>query len=221
MTEKRNQRKLWVAIGFFIAFIIWTAAICFVDLRAIGPKKSTVGFATLNGFVHERIGANMALYVVTDWLGIVPLVFCLGFAILGLVQWIQRKKIFKVDSSLLILGVFYVMVIAAYFFFEAVVINYRPVLIDGCLEASYPSSTTMLVLCVMPTANMQLQRRIKNALLRKIVGFSIFAFLVFMVMGRIFAGVHWITDIIGGGLLSAGLVTAYSWAVAVITRLAK
>lgn len=169
-----------------------------------------MGFAALNRFVHKLFGVHMLLYVVTDWLGIVPLCFVLGFAVLGLIQLIKRKSLFKVDSDVLALGGFYVAVLAVYFLFETVVINYRPVLIDGYLEASYPSSTTMLVMCVIPTAIMQFKARIKNKLLQKIIIFTLAAFTVFMVIGRLVSGVHWFTDIIGGAILSAGLVTLYS-----------
>ena len=67
----------------------------------------------------------------------------------------------------------------------------------------------MLVMCVMPTAIMQLRSRIQNDLLRRFVTYAIPAFIVFMVVGRLVSGVHWITDIIGGALLSAGLVRMY------------
>ena len=151
----------------------------------------------------------MTLYVITDWLSILPLCFILGFAVLGLVQWIKRRRILAVDLSILALGVFYIVVLALYLFFETVVINYRPVLIDGYLEASYPSSTTMLVLCVMPTAIMQLKSRIKNRVLARLVLALIIGFTAFMVIGRLVSGVHWFTDIIGGALLSSGLVMTY------------
>lgn len=146
---------------------------------------------------------------VTDWLGLVPLFVCMGFGILGLVQWIKRKSIRKVDYDILILGGFYIITIAAYLLFESVVINYRPVLIGGILEASYPSSTTMLVMCVMPTAIMQLKSRIKNKAVCNIASVTIIAFIAFMVIGRLISGVHWFTDIVGGALLSAGLVMLY------------
>lgn len=155
-------------------------------------------------------GVNLLLYTVTDWLGLVPIAVAFGFAVIGLVQWIKRKSLLKVDGSLLVLGGFYIVVMAAYIFFEAVVINYRPVLIDGYLEASYPSSTTMLVLCVMPTAMLQLRTRIKNRVLRRCVLIAIAAFTAFMVIGRLLSGVHWLTDIIAGALLSTGLVMIYA-----------
>jgi len=192
-----------------VAFVLWTVALCFVDVREIGPQGSSVGFSGINGFVHTLTGVHFSLYNITDWLGLVPIFMCMGFGILGLVQWIKRKSICKVDYDILVLGGFYVVTIVAYSLFEIVVINYRPVLIEGILEASYPSSTTMLVMCVMPTAVMQFNSRIKSKALRNIVAATIIAFIAFMVIGRLVSGVHWFTDIVGGVLLSAGLVMMY------------
>ncbi len=204
-----KKKKFCIALGLLAAFVLWTVAVRLIDVQAIGPRGSAVGFATLNGFVHNFTGVHMQLYTITDWLGLVPVAFGFGFALLGLAQWIKRKSILKVDRSILILGAFYIVTLTAYLFFESYVINYRPVLIAGFLEASYPSSTTLLVLCVMPTAIMQLRGRIKNHALRKAVTSAITFFIVFMVAGRLVSGVHWLTDIIGGILLSAGLVMIY------------
>jgi undecaprenyl-diphosphatase len=191
------------------SFALWTIVVCCVDVQAIGPQESRVGFATVNRLVHDLTGVHMYLYTLTDWLSLIPLVCIMGFGFLGLVQWIQRKHLGKVDFNLLALGGFYIVVMAVYLFFEVVVMNYRPVLIQGILEPSYPSSTTMLVMCVMPTAIMQLHVRMKTGALKRIVLWTIAGFTVFMVIGRLISGVHWVTDIIGGGLLSAGLVLLY------------
>ena len=207
--EKKNRRLFWVGVGLLAAFVLWTALICFVDVGKIGPRESSVGFATLNGYVHNLTGVNMHLYVITDWLGLVPIGVAFGFAVLGLVQWIKRKSLLKVDRSILALGGFYIVVMAVYVLFEIVVINYRPTLIGGYLEASYPSSTTMLVMCAMPTAMMQLRTRIKNDLFKRCVMFTIAVFIAFMVIGRLVSGVHWITDIIGGALFSTAIVLMY------------
>jgi len=205
--EKQNDFCL--AICMLAAFLLWTSAIQFVDVQAIGPQGSSVGFATINQFVHNLTGVHISLYILTDWLSLVPLVFIIGFAFLGLIQWIKRKHLLQVDYTILVLGGFYIVVMAVYVLFEVFVVNYRPVLIDGILEASYPSSTTMLIMCVMPTTLMQLNVRIKNDVFKRCVAFTITVFIIFMVIGRLLSGVHWFTDIIGGALLSAGLVLMY------------
>ena len=207
--KKEKQKNFCIAICMLAAFLLWTVAIRFFDMQAIGPQKSTVGFATINHFVHNLTGVHMVLYTVTDWLGLVPLMIVMGFGTLGLFQWIKRKHLLKVDYSLLVLGGFYIVVIAVYILFEILIVNYRPVLINGYLEASYPSSTTMLVMCVMPTAIMQFNSRIKNDILKRCVSSAIIVFIAFVVIGRLISGVHWFTNIVGGTLLSAGLVLMY------------
>ena len=204
-----KKRNFLLPFGLLAAFVVWTALVCLVDVQPIGPGGSAVGFGFLNGWMHNTTGVNWQMYVLTDWLGLVPVAVGFGFGILGLFQWIKRKSILAVDIDLLILGGFYLVTVAAYLLFEQVVINYRPVLIEGVLEASYPSSTTLLVLCVMPAAMAQFQSRIENKILRNIVLTSVGAFIAFMVLGRILSGVHWLSDIVGGTLLSSGLVTLY------------
>ena len=216
--KKENTKRFAIAFSLLSAFVLWTLLLGKVDVQPIGPRNSAVGFATVNGFVHSLTGTHMTLYTVTDWLGLVPVAFGFGFAVLGFCQWIKRKAIWRVDSSILILGGFYIVVLAVYLLFETVVINYRPVLIQGYLEVSYPSSTTMLALCVMPTAAMQLRSRIRSRWLRGWVTGSIGRFTLFMVAGRLISGVHWLTDIVGGILLSGGLVTLYDAAVKMCKR---
>lgn len=208
--KKENKNNFGIAFCFLAAFILWTVMLKFIDVQSIGPKGSVVGFATLNSFFHGLTGVNMLFYTITDWGGIIPLCFVFSLGILGLVQWIKRKSLLKVDYDILVLGGFYVIVMAIYLLFESVVINYRPILINGFLEASYPSSTTLLVLCVMPTVTMQFNMRIKNKALKSCVVFAIKAFTILMISLRLISGVHWFSDIVGGILLSVSLVKMYS-----------
>ena len=204
-----KRKSFYIGLGLLVLFIIWTVALRFVDVGTIGPQGSSVGFATLNKAIHNITGVHMSLYTITDWLGLIPICFIMGFGILGLCEWIKRRNLFKVDYSILTLGGFYIVVMAAYIFFEMFVVNYRPILINGILEASYPSSTTMLVMCVMPTAIMQFNARIKNNGFKKCMNILIAIFVAFMVIGRLLSGVHWVSDIIGGAMLSSGLVLIY------------
>ena len=205
---KKNQNLL-AGILLLVGFAVWTFLIQTVDVQPIGPNGSSVGFAALNGWFHQLTGVHWTLYTLTDWLGLVPIFVCLIFAGVGFVQLVQRKSLFKVDLDIILLGVYYVLVIFGYLLFEMVPINYRPVLIEGFLEASYPSSTTLLVLSVMPTLYFQAQRRLtQNALRRAICIFSVL-FSAFMVIGRLISGVHWLTDIVGAVLLSSGIFLIY------------
>ena len=184
-----------------------------VDVSPIGPNKTDVGFATFNCWFHRLTGVHMPLYTITDWLGLVPVGICMIFAGTGAVQLIKRRSLFWVDRDLLFLGVYYAAVIFFYLIFEMIPINYRPILIEGRLEASYPSSTTLLVLSVMPTLTEQASRRIQSTAVRSIIRIFTVCFCTFMVLGRLISGVHWLTDIVGSVFLSSGLFFLYHSAV--------
>uniref|UniRef100_UPI004037B0C4 phosphatase PAP2 family protein n=1 Tax=Roseburia hominis TaxID=301301 RepID=UPI004037B0C4 len=207
--KKEGKKKLIFGSIFVIIFAIWTALIQIVDVQAVGQNGTDIGFATFNCWFHKITGVNMTLYTVTDWLGLVPLVVSLMFAGVGVVQLVKRKSLLKVDSDILILGIYYVVVVFCYLVFEMIPINYRPILIEGIMEASYPSSTTLLVLCVMPTLMEQMNRRVKNGTVNKVIGILVISFSVFMVLGRLISGVHWFTDIVGSVFLSVGLFFIY------------
>ena len=207
----RNNGKnvLLTGIISMIAFIVWTALIQMVDVQAIGANGTKIGFAMFNGWFHNKTGVHMTIYTITDWLGLVPIFVCMVFGGFGFIQFVKRKSLFRVDFDIIMLGIYYSIVIGAYFVFEMIPINYRPILIEGRLEASYPSSTTLLVLSVMPTLIEQVKRRVENRILKR--GICIFSscFSVFMVIGRLVSGVHWFTDIVGAVLLSIGLFYLY------------
>lgn len=58
-----------------------------------------------------------------------------------------------------------------------------------------------------------MDRRAENPLIKRVSAVFAIAFSAFMVIGRMIAGVHWATDIIGSILLSAGLSSLYRSAV--------
>ena len=206
---RKTKRIVSVGILLLTAFAVWTFLIQTVDVQQIGPRQSAVGFATINGWFHRLTNVHWMLYTLTDWLGLMPIVVCLLFACVGFAQLVQRRSLLKVDLDILLLGVYYVLVIFAYLLFEMIPLNYRPVLIEGILEASYPSSTTLLVLSVMPTLHFQAERRLKNSALRHCIKVLTVLFSVFMVVGRLLSGVHWLTDIVGAIFLSGGLFLLY------------
>ena len=207
--KETKRKELLAGIILLVAFVLWTVLIRNIDVQNAGSNGTAVGFATINVWFHQLTGVHMLVYKITDWLGLVPIIICMCFGVLGLVQLIKRRSILRVDPDILLLGIYYVLVIACYLIFEMIPINYRPILINGNLEASYPSSTTLLVLSVMPTLKYQSDRRIANPMTRKSIALFVFAFSLFMVTGRLISGVHWATDIIGSVFLSSGLFMVY------------
>ncbi len=207
--KRKSKIRFISGLIFITLFIMWTLAVVSVDVKPVGVNGTSVGFATLNTWFHNLTGVNMTLYNITDWAGLVPIFICMFFGLVGLVQLIKRKSLLKVDFDIIVLGVYYVIVILGYLVFEMISINCRPILINGFMEASYPSSTTLLVLSVMPTLIFQSNMRFKNIKIKFIISAITIIFSLFMVIGRLVSGVHWLTDIIGSCFLSAGLFYIY------------
>ena len=167
--KKSEKKSLLMGSIFLAMFAVWTTLILTVDMQPLGQNGTSIGFATFNCWFHHFTGVNMAIYTITDWMGLVPVVICLIFAGIGLVQLIKRRNLFRVDADIIILGVYFVIVFLAYAIFEMIPINYRPILIEGRMEASYPSSTTLLVLSVMPALVEQIQRRLSGIRMKRII----------------------------------------------------
>lgn len=207
--KNRAKKDLFISLSIFVVFIIYTVLVKFVDVQAIGTNDSKVGFSSLNQMIHQWFPGNFTLYKITDLGSLLPIGIALFFAILGLIEWVQRKKVMHVDKNILALGICYLLTFTIYAFFEFVVINRRPVLIDGVLEASYPSSTTILSLVILTTCIDQAIIYIKNKYLKYFcIGLS-GVYALFLVVGRIVSGVHWASDIIGAMLISAALIVTY------------
>ena len=211
--KKIGKRLLCLGNILLVGFVIWTILVRNIDVQPWGVNGTEIGFATMNTWFHQFTGVHLVIYTITDWMGLVPIFVCMVFAGMGCAQWMKRRSLFKVDYDIVFLGIYYAVVIFAYLIFEMIPVNYRPILIDGVMEVSYPSSTTLLVLGVMPTLIEQVNRRAKTEIVRKIVSGFVMAFSIFMVLGRLIAGVHWLTDIVGAIMLSEGVFFVYRAAI--------
>lgn len=205
---KKNS-KLLVSIISFCLFIILTICLLFIDRQAVGPNGSIVGLATINKWFSDLVGSNNILYIITDWASILPIALAVCYAVIGVVQWIQRKNLKNVDSSILLLGAFYIGIFLVYLFFEFVVVNRRPVLINGVLEASFPSSTTLLSITFLLLSIYQTDRLIKNNAAKITIKVCSLVYMWFLIIGRVIAGVHWLTDILAAIMLALAIVYLY------------
>ncbi len=204
-----NIGRFVPAMLLFVLFLIFTLIVRLVDVSPIGPEGSSVGLSWLNGAFAGTFGFNEAFYDLSKYLGYASLGVAACFALLGLVQLIRGKSIRKVDPAILMLGGFYVVVIVFYALFEVLIINYRPVILDEGLEASYPSTHTMLAICVAVSGLILAGRYIGNGV--RLTAFRCFLIVIMaaVVIFRLLSGVHWLTDIVGSLLLSSALCLAF------------
>lgn len=220
MSSLRNRRRKLTAgicIGLFLLLILLLKT---VDVRPIGPMSSSIGLAVLNGAVKDCIGYHEGFEKVSDLLGKLALLIAAGFACLGLYQLVTRKSLKKVDADLFVLAGLYASLMLVYIFFEKCVINYRPFILDDAtgLEPSFPSSHTMLSVVIFLSAAYEARRRLKDVTLQKPVRIALGALCAVTVVCRLFSGVHWLTDILGGLFVSGALLSLYRLAVSRFAR---
>lgn len=213
-----NKKRNFLISGILLLIAItFTILVKVVDVKQIGVNNSSIGFATLNQFIFETTGVNMIWYHITDWLGLIPVFMAIVYAFIGLIQFIKRRSIFKVDKEIILLGLYYIIVIALYVFFEKVIINYRPILMNGFLEASYPSSHTLMTICICGSSIL-INKKLFNNKITKVINYLSIIIITITVVGRLISGVHWFTDIIGGILISSGLLMTFYSLLSIINK---
>ena len=213
-----NKKRNFLISGILLLIAItFTILVKVVDVKQIGVNNSSIGFATLNQFIFETTGVNMFWYHITDWLGLIPVFMAIVYAFIGLIQLIKRRSIFKVDKEIILLGLYYIVVIALYVFFEKVIINYRPILMNGFLEASYPSSHTLMTICICGSSIL-INKKLFNNKITKVINYLSIIIITITVVGRLISGVHWFTDIIGGILISSGLLMTFYSLLSIIKK---
>ena len=213
-----NKKRNFLISGILLLIAItFTILVKVVDVKQIGVNNSSIGFATLNQFIFETTGVNMIWYHITDWLGLIPVFMAIVYAFIGLIQFIKRRSIFKVDKEIILLGLYYIIVIVLYVFFEKVIINYRPILMNGFLEASYPSSHTLMTICICGSSIL-INKKLFNNKITKVINYLSIIIITITVVGRLISGVHWFTDIIGGILISSGLLMTFYSLLSIINK---
>lgn len=217
----KKKKSLLIAIILVITAVVYTILVKYVDVATIGPKRTSVGFSTLNQWGRQIFVKNDFWYKVTKYLGVIPFLMVAFYGLQGLMQLIKYKSVRKVDKKLIYLGGLYVALGCTYVFFEKVIINYRPVLLDGELEASFPSSHTMLALTICLSSLLISKYYIKNKTIIQAFNIGTIILMLLLVIGRILSGVHWISDILGGIIISLALVSIYYAAIQGIKTVPK
>ena len=203
----KKKNIIWSIVLVALA-VLFTILIKTVDVQNIGLEGTSIGFASINKKIFETIGENDLLYKISEILGYIALGVVMIYALIGFCQLIKRKSLFKVDKEILALGGFYIVVLGLYFLFDKIAINYRPVLENGKLEPSFPSSHTMLAICVCISA-IWVNKRLFKSDMTKIFNGILLLMATATVITRFLSGVHWFTDIIGGIVISSALLMIF------------
>ena len=212
----KKKRLFLISLALLLVAVLYTFLVKYVDVSNISPDGSKVGFATINSNFKELVGLKMGWYKFTKYLGLVPIAMCGCYALLGLYQLFKNKGFKGVDKRIYALGVFYVVFAIVYVLFEKIALNYRPFIIDGELEASFPSTHTLLAVCICGSSLMVAKYFIKNEKLLKATNLLTWLVMLLIVVGRTLSGVHWLTDIIGGIIISLFMLSALYTAINII-----
>ena len=209
---RKLNRKYGKAAISFALFILTIALVKCVDIDTVGPAGTSIGLSHLNKAVHGLIGVHMFWYQVTNLLGFWAILCGAIFACIGLKQLIERKSLKQVDAKILALGGLFVLLGVIYVLFEKVVINCRPVLMEGetVPEASFPSSHTVLAFVIFGAIAMMLKDYLQDKRLVSMLQNACLVLILVSVIGRLISGVHWFTDILGGIFLSYALLMVFS-----------
>ncbi|MCR5097535.1 MAG: phosphatase PAP2 family protein [Lachnospiraceae bacterium] len=209
MKKKTNAMVGGIAFVLFILLIILLKT---VDVAAVGPEGTSVGLSHLNVSFHEMFPLNMTFYKLTEMLGYLALLVAAAFAMMGLSQRLRSKQAGGADHEFYILAGLYVAMGILYVLFEKVIINYRPEILPGetGVEASFPSSHTMLACVVFGSAYTMLKIYMEKSTKRLILQIVLDVLIFLTVFGRLICGVHWFTDIVGGVLISIALVRMFN-----------
>lgn len=203
-----KKRNVFISITLFIIMTLFTALVCFYDVKPLGINKTDIGFSSLNTYIFNELGTNYLWYKLSEVLGIVALILVFIYGAIGTIDLIKKKSIFKVDKKIILLGIFYIIVFGLYIIFDKVIINYRPILVEGVLESSYPSSHTLLSIFVFGSS-LLINKYLFPVKKIKIVNCILFAMMILTVIGRLLSGMHWFTDIVGGILIASFLLYVF------------
>lgn len=217
--EKRKSlitTYLILAVAFAGAFAFFTYLVMTYDVAPVGFNGAKIGFSSINVSVHDMFPWDAGSYELSKYLGYICLI-AVGVNVLAAAMDFFRHKcrINRMHRRNIITCIYYIVVGAFYVLFEYTVINTRPI----SAEASYPSSHTMLALCVLYSVFVLLRFSTWNyRFLASILRVMCVLAMISMVVFRFLSGVHWLTDICGGILLSFSLMCFYRAGIARFCR---
>lgn len=206
--KKSTKTLIWG-----LSAVVLTMAVGMIDVKVVSGTGAEVGFATLNQAIWDFFGVNETWDGMTDilmWIMVITAVVAGGW---GLMRWAKDEK----DSARIGKGVVGfagagALMVAVHWFFDNIwVVNYRPVLVDGMKAVSFPSAHTLVAVVLGISTAMMLCQLVKNRTARVVINTLLPTLMVWIMVGRIMAGAHWVTDVAGSLCYGMTIVSAYQW----------
>ena len=207
--NKKNIINFSITAGLFVIFAIFTILVKFVDTSLVVATNTKIGFSSINKPIFEALGTSDAWGTISLILFVVAGLVALTLAVIGIKEWFANKQLSKVNHKILFLLGLYTLTVIFYFLFEILAVNYRPLLDEGLVKLSYPSSHTLLICVVCLSACFVVPDYIKNKPLKITITCILIAVSILAPLSRLLAGMHWFTDVVGSLILSVALVMCY------------
>ena len=225
-----KKSPLTITLILFALFFAYTCACLMVDVAQFAPQSvngdaiestqtTDIGFQKLNLSVHNALGFRQVFYRLSEYIGYLALLAGACIGLIWLLRLIKTKKLLGVDAGLNAAIAAMALMVVFYVLFEALKLNFRPVILDDGLEASYPSSHTLLGCVVFGCAAMVSADIFKDKGLARSVSALCYIIAAVLTLFRALSGVHWISDIIGGVILSAAILSLAHFIKYVLTEM--
>lgn len=192
-----------ISLGLFIILIILLKC---VDVKTLYDCDS-IGLAGLNKVYYKEY--NKALDILSDVIFYLVIAFNVFLIVLYAINLSKTKSLkagykFYIYFSILLLGI-----ILWLLFDKVICINTRPNIKDGVVEGSFPSTHVFLTAYIVLSSPYLFLKMEKNKGLEKAnkLGFEEIITIIFisialvMTVLRLYSGMHWLTDCVGGLIL--------------------
>lgn len=198
--KKFFNKNSIIGLSFLGLFLLLIILLQF-DKNIITISGKEVGLSHINDLIDYK--SNKKLDIISDILLYTSFIVAIAGVVIGLYQLITRKSLFKVDSFIIIFGIFLVAAVILWILFDYVIkINYRPL---NPNEGSFPSTHVLLTVFLTNVGGLMLAKYCKNTTLIIVAYVVSLLFIILVVLFRILSGMHYITDVFGGLFLGFSL----------------
>lgn len=204
-----KQGKKWFLAALILTavFVVLTITVKYVDQKNIGSQ--VIGWATINLWWRDIIGVRNFWQIASHIFAAITLIILVMFLVWQAIALLRRKSFRTMPRHWWFFDLTLIALALCYIVFQIMVINFRPLLIDGVAELSYPSSHVLLLATLWPVFILTLSREVKSRPWLRVASVIGIIVMTVGIIARLLSGYHWFTDIIGGIMLGAVLTCWY------------